>query len=150
GVLLVLALGVVFIGSPSLDAKYNKKTFTRSESIPQLNGDPIVNKGTYTADQMLEKRLVQIVPAELFKTRYNQSVNLIMLDVRPESDYNLYHLNGAINVPLEKLETVVPDLVSEPPANSVFVVMSNDELAATQAWKSLVASAVPNVYILEG
>jgi hypothetical protein len=28
--------------------------------------------------------------------------------------------------------------------------MSNDETAATQAWKQLVASAVPNVYILEG
>jgi len=150
GVLLVLALAVVFIGSPSLDAKYNKKTFNRTESIPQLQGDPLVTKVTYTADQMLQKRLVQVSPAELFKTRYNQSVNLIMLDVRPESDYNLYHINGAINVPLEKLESVVPSLLSEPPANSVFVVMSNDETGAAQAWKKLVASAVPNVYILEG
>ena len=28
--------------------------------------------------------------------------------------------------------------------------MSNDETAATGAWKQLVASSVPNVYILEG
>jgi hypothetical protein len=28
--------------------------------------------------------------------------------------------------------------------------MSNDETGATEAWKQLVASAVPNVYILEG
>jgi hypothetical protein len=28
--------------------------------------------------------------------------------------------------------------------------MSNDETAAVQAWKTLVASTVPNVYILEG
>ena len=93
---------------------------------------------TYSADQMLEKRLVQIAPAELFKTVYNQSINLIMLDVRPESDYNLYHINGAINVPLDKLPRIIPDLLTEPPANSVFVLMSNDETAATEAWKQLV------------
>ena len=150
GVLFVLALGVVFIGSPSLEQKYTKLTFPRSESIPQLKGDPIITKVNYTADQMLGKRLVQIEPAELFKTTYNQNINLVMLDVRPESDYNLYHINGALNVPLDKLQIITPDLLSEPPANSVFVLMGNDETAATQAWKQLVASSVPNVYILEG
>jgi rhodanese-related sulfurtransferase len=149
-VLLVLALGVVFIGSPSLEQKYSKRTFTRTESIPQLKGDPISAKVTYSADQMLAKRLVQVTPEELFKTKYNQAINLIMLDVRPESDYNLYHINGALNVPLDKLDSVVPSLLSEPPANSVFVVMGNDEETATQAWKLLAAEAVPNAYILEG
>ena len=149
-VLLVLALGVVFIGSPSIEQKYNKRTFSRTESVPQLQGDPISTKVTYTANQMLEKRLVQISPEELFKTKYNQAINLIMLDVRPESDYNLYHLNGALNIPLEKLDGVVPSLLSEPPANSVFVVMGNDEETATEVWKLLVAEAVPNTYILEG
>jgi hypothetical protein len=149
-VLLVLALGVVFIGSPSLEQKYSKRTFTRTESIPQLQGDPITTKVNYTADQMLEKRLVQVTPEELFKTRYNQAINLIMLDVRDEADYNLYHINGAANVPLDQLQDKVPALLSEPPANSVFVVMSNDEEAATRAWKLLAAEAVPNVYILEG
>jgi rhodanese-related sulfurtransferase len=150
GALIVLALAVVFIGSPSLEQKYAKLRFTRTETTPQLNADPIVNTYTYTADQMLAKRLVQITPAELFKTVYNQSINLIMLDVRPESDYNLYHLKGAINIPLDKLSSIIPDLLTEPPANSVFVLMSNDETAATEAWKQLSAAAVPNVYLLEG
>jgi rhodanese-related sulfurtransferase len=99
---------------------------------------------------MLENRLVQITPAELFKSVYNQNIHLVMLDVRPESDYNLYHLDGAVNIPFDSLTEVIPDLLSEPPANTVFVLMSNDEIAATQAWKQLVASSVPNVYILEG
>jgi hypothetical protein len=30
------------------------------------------------------------------------------------------------------------------------VLMSNDEVAATEAWKLLSAESVPNVYILEG
>lgn len=151
GVLFVLALAVVFIGTPSIEEKYQKLTFTRTETIPQLDGkDPIINTYVYSADEMLEKRLVQITPAELFKTRYNQGVNLVMLDVRPESDYNLYHINGALNVPLDKLPGIIPDLLTEPPANSVFVLISNDETAATKAWKQLSASSVPNVYLLEG
>jgi hypothetical protein len=36
------------------------------------------------------------------------------------------------------------------PANTVFVLMSNDEAAATEAWKILEAESVPNAYILEG
>ena len=70
--------------------------------------------------------------------------------MRNESDYNLYHLAGSNNVPLERLEKVVPDLLSEPPANTIFITISNDEAAAIKAWKLLVASGVQNVYILDG
>lgn len=151
GALFTLALTVALIGSPSLEEKYNNLKFTRTETIPQLDGkDPVINTYTFTADEMLERRLVQVSPAELFKTVYNQNINLIMLDVRPESDYNIYHINGAINIPLDKLEPIIPDLLSEPPANSVFALMGNDETAATEAWRQLSASSVPNVYILEG
>jgi len=150
GVLFLLALGVVFLGTPSLEERYSRVTFTRTETIPQLNADPIINTYIYSADEMLEKRLAQITPAELFKTVYNQNINLIMLDVRSESEYNLYHIRGALNIPPEKMPGTIPDLLTEPPANSVFVLMSNDEAAATQAWKQLVAASIPNVYILEG
>jgi hypothetical protein len=44
----------------------------------------------------------------------------------------------------------VPELLLEPAANTVYVLMSNDEIAATQAWKQLTAESVPNVYILDG
>src|SRR5690606_1933042 len=59
GALFVLALAVVFIGSPSLEQRYNKLTFTRTETVPQLEGQPpIVNTLTYSADEMLSNRLV--------------------------------------------------------------------------------------------
>jgi rhodanese-related sulfurtransferase/uncharacterized membrane protein (DUF485 family) len=141
GALLVLALAVVFIGQPSFEKKYSKVTITRTVADKPVK---------FNADNALDQRLVQVVPAELFKTIYNQKVNLIMLDVRSEADYNLYHINGALNVPLDQLPRIIPDLLTEPPANSVFVLMSNDEVAATEAWKQLVASSVPNAYILEG
>jgi rhodanese-related sulfurtransferase len=150
GALFAAALAVVFLGSPSLEQKYNNLTFTRTETIEQLNADPIINTITYTADEMLENRLVFISPAEAFKAKYNQAMNPIYIDVRSEADYNLYHIEDAINIPAERLTEVVPVLLSEPPVNSVFIVMSNDETAAIAAWKTLSASAVPNVYILEG
>lgn len=40
--------------------------------------------------------------------------------------------------------------MSEPPANTVFITIGNDEAAAVRAWKLLAASRVQNVYILEG
>ncbi|NJC96088.1 MAG: sulfurtransferase, partial [Anaerolineae bacterium] len=150
GTLFVLALAIVFIGSPSLEEKYDKLTFTRTETIPQLNADPIVNTQTYSADEMLANRLVFIAPAEAFKAKYNQAMNPVYLDVRSEADYNLYHIEDAVNVPVNHLGEIVPVLLSEPPANTVFILMSNDEIAAVQAWKTLVASGGSNVYILEG
>jgi len=151
GALFVLALAVVFIGSPSLEQRYNKLTFTRTETIPQLEGqEPLVETTIYTANEMLSNRLVFISPAETFKAKYNQSMNPVYLDVRSEADYNLYHIEDAVNVPLEQISEIVPVLLTEPPANTVYVVMSNDEIAGVSAWKVLVASSVPNVYILEG
>lgn len=141
GLLLALTLGVVLIGQPGFEKRYSQVTITRD-----VDGKPVV----FNAEDALDQRLIQASPAEVFKTIYNQKVNLIMLDVRPESDYNLYHINGALNVPLDKLPLIIPYLLTEPPANSVFVLMSNDESAATEAWKQLVASSVPNAYILEG
>ena len=141
GALVVLALAVVFIGSPSLEEKYNKVTFTRTVEEKQV---------VYTADEMLSNRLAFITPAEAFKAKYNQAMNPVYLDVRSEADYNLYHIEGAINIPLERIEEVVTILLTEPAANSAFILMSNDETAAVKAWKTLVASSLTNSYILEG
>jgi rhodanese-related sulfurtransferase len=141
GALLALALAVAFIGSLSLEEKYNKVKFTRTENEQSV---------VYTADQMLANRLVFITPAEAFKARYNQAMNPIYIDVRSETDFNLYHVEGAINIPVERIQEVVPVLLTEPATNSVFILMSNDEAAAVNAWKTLVASSLSNSYILEG
>jgi rhodanese-related sulfurtransferase len=98
----------------------------------------------------LAAREVQIHPGELYAAMYDDRLNLVMLDVRSERDYNLFHLRRARHVPLEQIQKVVPQLLLEPAENTVVVVMSNDEIAATEAWKILVAESVPNVYILEG
>ena len=76
-------------------------------------------------------------------------MKVILLDVRSEADYNLFHLQDAVRLPVADVLAQVPAFHFEP-ANAVFVVMSNDETAATEAWKLLAAESVPNIYILEG
>lgn len=148
--LLAAALAVLVIGSPSLEDRYQRLTFKRTEAVKQADGKPQTLTHVYSADEMLAKRLVFTSPAEAFKARYQQVMKPVYLDVRSEPDYNLYHLADSVYVPLERLSRIVPSLLSEPPANTVFITISNDETRAVEAWKLLVASRVQNVYILDG
>mgnify|MGYP000847632478 CR=1 FL=1 len=127
---LAAALAVVVIGSPSFEQKYARVAPAQ--------------------DAALANREVQIVPAELFHTLNDDGLQVVLLDIRGETDYNLFHLRGARRLPLDQLGTIVPELLAHTAPNRVVVVLDNDETAATAAWKVLVAEAIPNVYILEG
>ena len=100
-------------------------------------------------EAMLSDRAVQIHPGELLDTIHDTQIKVRMIDVRNEADFNLFHILDAQHVPQRQIPRLISDLRLEP-ANTVFVVMSNDEAAATEAWKIMVAESVPNVYILEG
>jgi len=97
----------------------------------------------------LEERAVQISSAEFLKYRDDTKIKIIPLDVREERYYNQFHLRGAVHVPLDQVQAKAKELHFEL-ANTIFVTMSNDEEAATEAWKILRAESVPNIYILEG
>lgn len=130
GLLVIGAFFVLFIGQPDTAEKW-------ARVAPSME------------PALLERR-VQIHPGELLATMADDRLNLIMLDVRSEADYNLFHIRGARWLPLSEIKTVIPKLLLEPSGNTVYVVMSNDEVVATEVWKILVAESVPNVYILEG
>mgnify|MGYP001552153785 CR=1 FL=1 len=100
-------------------------------------------------DLVLDERQVQIHPAELLDSLHDTQLKVIMLDVRDEVDYNLFHILDSQHVPLEELPDHIDELHLQP-ENALFVTMSNDETQATEAWKVLQAESVPNVYILEG
>jgi rhodanese-related sulfurtransferase len=139
--LIVVALAVLIIGQPTVADKYANMTISRT-----VDGEKIA----YTPAQLLDDRAIQIHPGELLASLGDQKLNIMMIDVRSEADYNLFHLRGAQHIPVSDLGTIVPILLTEPAANTVFVLMGNDEVAATEGWQTLVANSVPNVYILEG
>ena len=129
-VVLVALSGIALvIGQPSYEDRWQK---IASESQAKL-----------------DERAVQISSAEFLKYRDDSKIKIIPLDVRDERYYNQFHLRGAVHVPLDHVQAKARELQFEP-ANTVFVTISNDEAAATEAWKILKAESVPNIYILEG
>jgi hypothetical protein len=131
GGLVALSIGLIIFGQPTVEDRWNSIAAEK--------------------EVLLTERAVQIHPGELLDTIHDTALKTIMLDVRDEVDYNLFHILDSRHVPLTQLSD--PDFISElhfEPANAVFVLMSNDEKAATEAWKILQAESVPNVYLLEG
>lgn len=129
GVFVLAAVGVFIIGQPTTDDRWD---WVADEKETQL-----------------ANREVQIEPAELLSLMHDHKIKLAMLDVRGEADYNLFHILDAQHVPANTIPDQLDEFL-EAPANTVFVVMSNDEKVATEVWKTMVAESVPNVYILEG
>jgi rhodanese-related sulfurtransferase len=129
GVLLAGAFAVMLIGQP-----------TTADRWARIAEDK---------DLILEDRQVQIHPGELLDKLHDTQLQVLMLDVRDEVDYNLFHILDSEHVPLEELPSMIEELHLKP-ANTLFVTISNDEAMATEAWKILQAESVPNAYILQG
>ena len=131
------AAGAVALGAVAVFTIGQPTTADRWTQIEPVEGERLAN------------REVQIHPAELLDKLHDPTLQVIMLDVRSEADYNLFHIRDARNVQPDSLMDMIPALLEEP-ANTLFVVMGNDETAATEAWKMLRAESVPTTYILEG
>ncbi len=102
-------------------------------------------------DRLLLERQVQIHPGELVQVAANRQLKLILLDVRSERDFNLFHLVDSRRVDMETLARggLTKELLDEP-ANAVTILVSNGESQATEAWKMLTSEGIMNVYILQG
>ena len=131
GALVLIALVVMGMGQPSPAEKW--------AILEEDKGD------------LLENREVQIHPGEFVQVAANRDLKLIVLDVRDERDFNLFHILDSRRVPMETVAAggLTKEFLDEP-GNALVVVISNDEKAATEAWKYLVAEGIMNVYILEG
>ena len=82
-------------------------------------------------------------------TEVDKDIVIDRLEPKTKRYYNQFHIQGAKRLPRDEIIESVGQLMQEP-ANTVFITMSNDESAATEAWKMLKAESLPNVYILEG
>ncbi len=134
-------MAIAIFGAPSFETKYARAR------IPRLiDGQWVM----LPPDQVLAQRMVHVHPGELLKAMYDNSLRTVILDVRSEADYNLFHIRSAVNVPLAMLPSYVPTLLEQQSLNTVYILVSNDESAATQAWKILVAESMSNVYIRWG
>ena len=128
-VLLGAALGLVWHGQPSLAEKWK-----------------------YLAPKYVERLLqreVYIDPAELLHLMNDDYIDLLIWDVRDESDWNQFHLADSERITLADLPAQ-RNRIRDLSGLSVLVFVGNDESAATEAWKQAMVLAKPNAYILEG
>jgi len=90
-------------------------------------------------------------PAEVVALRKDIGVKVVILDLRDERDFNLFHIGGSRRVALEELGTParLKTLLDQPPSTVTFLV-GNGEVSALTAWKHLIAQGVPNLYVIDG
>lgn len=129
--LVFVALFVLFSGQPTPEEKWNRLKETENKK--------------------LENREVYIHPGELLELMNDPMLYSRLLDIRSETDYNLFHLENARRITFAHIHNV--DFIKEVlevPNNTVVVVMSNNEVDATRAYKLLKGQGVLNLYILSG
>jgi len=128
-VLVVAAVAVMFIGQPANADRWDRIAAEK--------------------EAVLAAREVQIHPGELLDLMHDNAIKTVVLDCRPEGEFNLFHIWDSRRVDCHHAIELSANLLHEPD-NTVIVTVSNDEGRSTQLWKVLVADAVRNVYILEG
>ena len=102
-------------------------------------------------EQRIDQREVFVHPAEMVELMHNPQIYLHILDVRQESDYNLFHLREAIHVPFQQIKsTFFQEMLGQAHPNTVNVVVANGEQTAVAAYRLLLGHGLLNVYILEG
>ena len=115
--------------------------------VGQPNTERLLASQASVLDEKLNSREPFIDPAELHSLMHNNQIELILLDVRSEADFNAFHLLDARRITLDELRRGwARDVL---PAK-VIVLMSNDEQAATEAWRYVAAYSNANPYILAG
>ncbi|MCP5047684.1 MAG: YeeE/YedE family protein [bacterium] len=129
--LVFVALFVLFSGQPTPEDKWNR--------IKEVEL------------KKLENRDVYVHPGELLEFMNDPLFYSAILDIREETDFNLFHLENARRTTFEDIRDndFIKKLLSLH-SNTVVFVMSNNEESATGAYKLLKGQGVLNLYILSG
>ena len=129
GAMIALAAVVLVVGQPTNADKWENISAVQEERI--------------------ENREIYAQPGEVLHLLEDPKITVQFIDVRTEGEFNLFHVLDAIHVPFDNVLDYASVMHSEP-GNTVFMLMSNDETLATEAWKILMAESVPNIYVVEG
>jgi hypothetical protein len=131
GTLVAATLVLVVHGQPSPEAKFARMG-------PELQ-------------RSVAERGIFVDPAEVVALRKDIGVQVAILDLRDERDFNLFHVGGSRRASLQELEAPerLKILIDHPPTTVTFLVGSGEDASLT-AWKRLTAQGVPNLYVIDG
>jgi rhodanese-related sulfurtransferase len=129
-VLVFLALNIAFIGQPDADRRWS---WIASEETKKI-----------------ESREIYVQSGELLELMQDRQLYLNIMDLRNESDFNLFHLQNAKRIGFDQATSEgFAAALRKQPSNTVNILVSNDEKLSTTAWKLLKAQSVLNLYVLE-
>lgn len=168
-VLLVATMAILaFWGAEQLEARFGAAPVVRREArwsavaallagavVLVVHGQPTPEqrwaRGSVAAHKQVADRAIFASPAEVVSLRKDTSLEVTVLDVRNEQEYNLFHIGGARRIALAETRepALVGHLLDQPPAAVTFLV-GNGEYAALRAWEALTAQGVSNLYVVEG
>ena len=114
--------------------------------VSSVSVDPAVARRQAEAQKTIASRQRHIDCAELLGLIHNNQVKLVIIDVRDQADYNLFHLTDARRVGMDELNA---SWLRQLPPDSIKVIVSNDERRAEAASFQLMAAGIPGVYMLE-
>jgi len=103
------------------------------------------------ARRPVEARGLFVHPAEVVALKQDLNLQVQLLDLRDEHDFNLFHVGGSRRVEAAALSRGRPlaELLARPPSTVTFLI-GHGEGAALEAWKELRALGVGNLYVVEG
>jgi thiosulfate/3-mercaptopyruvate sulfurtransferase len=131
---LVALAGGLFMLPPA--AKEASANFADTANAAEINEKVLM--------QNVEHALDHIEPEELADRLMAGEPDLLVVDVRPATEFNVFHIRGAINVPLPMLAEAL-----QPYKNKGLIVLySNGMTHPAQARDSLQRQGFGNVYML--
>ncbi len=118
-------------------------------------GDPTPqkrwNRLSTTEQKLLDDRAVFVHVDELRELMHEDIAFLKIVDLRDESDYNLFHIKNSKRVSLKELSKKESILeFQQLPQPTVIFLVSNGERLSAEGYKILKSYGVTNLYILRG
>ncbi|HET8733169.1 MAG TPA: YeeE/YedE thiosulfate transporter family protein [Anaeromyxobacteraceae bacterium] len=131
GTLVAASLVLVVHGQPDPEAKFARMG-------PELR-------------RSVEERAIFVDPAEVVALRKDIAVQVVVIDLRDERDFNLFHVGGSRRASISELESSDRlKLLLDQPKSTVTFLVGNGEKESLAAWRRLTALGVPNLYVVEG
>jgi rhodanese-related sulfurtransferase/uncharacterized membrane protein YedE/YeeE len=150
---------------PSSTQQPSDKRTNRSLAIPGAAAMIALALSVYVTDQPtneerwqklapelqthIDNRAIYVSPREVLASHFDHSLQLVIYDVRSEAEFNQFHLKNAKHLKQDQVSNEAKTLRLAP-ANTVILLVDNEERGATEIWKQLKAESVQNVYVLEG
>ncbi len=127
GIIIALGVGILFM--PTKD--------TTKQTKPELLLAAIDDPSRFLTTDDITNRLVKKDPA------------LMLIDVRPESQFKAFSIPGAINIPSDSLLTAsAQELLNQKEMDKVFY--SNADVTSDQAWIICKRMGLQRIYVLQG